>query len=416
MLPTLARLSVRPLVLWTFLPSHLPYSAGLLPQESLVQARLSAKAALLAQQERTHEDKQAMQRVAETDVLLLQHSPVYTAGRREKDADVAHEEGERVRKLWEDYVQTMRGGQTTYHGPGQLVGYPALDLAIPLLALSQVSLVAAIPALSLPPVAHVITPTPISRLSRRDDEEDDISAEQFYENFKDVAESMYICPLACSAWIASDVYCAAITVITWGYEEWWDCLCAECLGEDGSVELQASWEGAIVGLNNHCVEKGVAGFTSIATTPTSTQTLEVTVTVPAEETTEEALSTITATPTTTSSLSTISTSNATNTTELTTEYVTFSRTTYTVVHERGSETESTTETRTTLASTSAFLSSLIASASSAGSAARVESTSSAATAAEPVSTTAEEGGSSGASKVAVGLGAMVVGLTGIYLA
>ncbi|GAA5858869.1 hypothetical protein JCM8547_007135 [Rhodosporidiobolus lusitaniae] len=129
MLPTFARLSARPPVLWTFLPSHLPYSASLLLQESLVQARLSAKAALLAQKDRTHEDKQALQRVAETDVLLLlQHSPVYTAGRREKDADVAQEEGDRLRKLGADYVQTMRGGQTTYHGPGQLVGYSLMDL------------------------------------------------------------------------------------------------------------------------------------------------------------------------------------------------------------------------------------------------------------------------------------------------
>ncbi|GAA5858930.1 hypothetical protein JCM8547_007160 [Rhodosporidiobolus lusitaniae] len=128
MLPTIAHLSTRPPVLWTLLPSHLPYSAGLFLQESLVQARLPAKAALLAQQDRTHEDRQALQRVAETAVLLLQHSLVYTAGRREKDADLAQEEGDRLKKLGADYVPTMRGGQTTYRGPGQLVGYSLMDL------------------------------------------------------------------------------------------------------------------------------------------------------------------------------------------------------------------------------------------------------------------------------------------------
>ncbi|GAA6028942.1 hypothetical protein JCM8097_001517 [Rhodosporidiobolus ruineniae] len=129
MLATLARHAARPPVVWTYLPRQLPYSQGLLLQESLVQARLSAKAALAAPTERTEKETTALQRVAETDILLLlQHSPVYTAGRREKDAETADKEGERLRRLGADYVQTMRGGQTTYHGPGQLVGYSLMDL------------------------------------------------------------------------------------------------------------------------------------------------------------------------------------------------------------------------------------------------------------------------------------------------
>ncbi|GAA6000982.1 hypothetical protein JCM10207_007357 [Rhodosporidiobolus poonsookiae] len=131
MLPTLARLTATCPVVWTYLPRQLPYAQGLLLQESLVQARLSAKAALLSPStaSSSDEDKAALQRVAETDILLLlQHTPVYTAGRREKDAGVAAEEGERLRRLGADYVQTMRGGQTTYHGPGQLVGYSLMDL------------------------------------------------------------------------------------------------------------------------------------------------------------------------------------------------------------------------------------------------------------------------------------------------
>jgi lipoyl(octanoyl) transferase len=57
-------------------------------------------------------------------LLLLQHPPVYTAGRRTE----AHErpvDGTPV-------VDTDRGGKITWHGPGQLVGYPIVGLAEPL--------------------------------------------------------------------------------------------------------------------------------------------------------------------------------------------------------------------------------------------------------------------------------------------
>lgn len=124
------RLSTSP-VRWAYLPSHLPYALGLLLQETLVANRLNAKkllasptASSLSPLERSRAENRAG-----TDVLLLlQHSPVYTAGRREKDPVVAKAEAERLGSLGADYVSTMRGGQTTYHGPGQLVGYPILDL------------------------------------------------------------------------------------------------------------------------------------------------------------------------------------------------------------------------------------------------------------------------------------------------
>lgn len=54
-------------------------------------------------------------------LLLLEHSPVYTAGPR---APTDHVLGDLPAPL----VQTDRGGQVTYHGPGQLVGYPIVDL------------------------------------------------------------------------------------------------------------------------------------------------------------------------------------------------------------------------------------------------------------------------------------------------
>lgn len=59
----------------------------------------------------------------EESVILLEHEPVYTI-RRLPDKSSLH----RVDQLPYPVFETNRGGQATYHGPGQLVGYPILDL------------------------------------------------------------------------------------------------------------------------------------------------------------------------------------------------------------------------------------------------------------------------------------------------
>lgn len=62
------------------------------------------------------------------DVLLLvEHPHVYTLG---KSGDASHllRSDEELRDLDAQYVPIDRGGDITYHGPGQLVGYPILDL------------------------------------------------------------------------------------------------------------------------------------------------------------------------------------------------------------------------------------------------------------------------------------------------
>ncbi len=60
-------------------------------------------------------------------LLLLEHPPVITLGRNAREADVVAE-AETLRRLRVSIERSDRGGQVTYHGPGQLVGYPILDL------------------------------------------------------------------------------------------------------------------------------------------------------------------------------------------------------------------------------------------------------------------------------------------------
>jgi len=60
-------------------------------------------------------------------LLLLEHPPVYTAGR---NTQPAHLRGsvERLRNLGADFHEVDRGGSVTFHGPGQLVAYPIVCL------------------------------------------------------------------------------------------------------------------------------------------------------------------------------------------------------------------------------------------------------------------------------------------------
>ncbi|WP_092725161.1 lipoyl(octanoyl) transferase LipB [Hydrobacter penzbergensis] len=60
-------------------------------------------------------------------LLFVEHPPVYTLGKNGKEAHVLIDEAERLARGI-DYFHINRGGDITFHGPGQLVGYPILDL------------------------------------------------------------------------------------------------------------------------------------------------------------------------------------------------------------------------------------------------------------------------------------------------
>ena len=57
-------------------------------------------------------------------VLLLEHQPVYTAGKRTEQHELPNDGSA--------YYETDRGGKITWHGPGQLIGYPIMRLPQPI--------------------------------------------------------------------------------------------------------------------------------------------------------------------------------------------------------------------------------------------------------------------------------------------
>jgi lipoyl(octanoyl) transferase len=80
------------------------------------------------------------------DVMLtLEHSPVYTRGRRSAPGELPMSE-EWYLAQGIEIVQTDRGGKVTYHGPGQLVGYPIVrvDDVVAYVRLLETALVAAL--------------------------------------------------------------------------------------------------------------------------------------------------------------------------------------------------------------------------------------------------------------------------------
>lgn len=74
-------------------------------------------------------ERRAADAIGDT-LLLLEHPRVFTAGKRADAANLVFDAAERARRGIELF-DVDRGGDFTYHGPGQLVGYPILKLVGP---------------------------------------------------------------------------------------------------------------------------------------------------------------------------------------------------------------------------------------------------------------------------------------------
>lgn len=73
--------------------------------------------------QRNFAQRRALGEIPDT-LLLLEHPPVYTTGRRGPGANIRVPES----SLGAPVIETDRGGDITFHGPGQLIAYPIIDL------------------------------------------------------------------------------------------------------------------------------------------------------------------------------------------------------------------------------------------------------------------------------------------------
>jgi lipoate-protein ligase B len=80
---------------------------------------------MVAVQERLANDR--LEGSVDDLLLLLEHPPTYTLGRRSEASDLLHDPAW-YRERGIAICETPRGGKVTYHGPGQLVAYPIVDL------------------------------------------------------------------------------------------------------------------------------------------------------------------------------------------------------------------------------------------------------------------------------------------------
>jgi lipoyl(octanoyl) transferase len=85
----------------------------------LTPGRMSFEAALALQENLVAELQSGR---GEETLVLLEHEPVFTIGRTRDRSSLRQ-------NLPHPVFETNRGGQATFHGPGQLVGYPVLDLS-----------------------------------------------------------------------------------------------------------------------------------------------------------------------------------------------------------------------------------------------------------------------------------------------
>ena len=86
-----------------------PYAEALELQRAVARARIAGE-------------------IAQDVLLLLEHPPVVTLGRSARDPGTLIATPELLAARGVELFEVDRGGDVTFHGPGQLVGYPIMDL------------------------------------------------------------------------------------------------------------------------------------------------------------------------------------------------------------------------------------------------------------------------------------------------
>jgi lipoate-protein ligase B len=97
------------------LPGIIPYATAARLQEALVSRFLAAKPPSSIPSPPPH-------------IITTEFTPVYTCGRREVGTVSEKQQAYLRADGRAEFVEAKRGGQTTFHGPGQLVAYPVIDL------------------------------------------------------------------------------------------------------------------------------------------------------------------------------------------------------------------------------------------------------------------------------------------------
>lgn len=94
---------------WLLTPGRAPYGPALRVMRELVRRRIEGE--------------------VPDALILLEHDPVYTAGRRTDPSHLLLAERD-LRAMGAEVHEVDRGGSVTFHGPGQLVGYPVVHLGV----------------------------------------------------------------------------------------------------------------------------------------------------------------------------------------------------------------------------------------------------------------------------------------------
>ncbi|MBA2330733.1 MAG: lipoyl(octanoyl) transferase LipB [Flavisolibacter sp.] len=100
----------------------LDYKSAWEYQEKLLQENLQVKKSV-----QSKDEKHSLSETTNHYLLFVEHPPVYTMGKSGNISNVLINESERSAQGIQFY-QTNRGGDITFHGPDQIVGYPILDL------------------------------------------------------------------------------------------------------------------------------------------------------------------------------------------------------------------------------------------------------------------------------------------------